>query len=155
MGIELAAPVYSSLSSVFFNTNANMSWQPYIDDHLLQALPQGGSLTHAAIFGQDGNAWANSPEFPVPDPAYVKKLVAAIDDAGALGDAGLKFGEIKYIMVQGETGAVIRGKRGQGGVIIKKTTTALLIGIYSEGVQPGDCNVLVENLGDYLIGRGM
>merc|ERR1711865_1199979 len=112
MGIELAAPVYSSLSSVFFNTNTNMSWQPYIDDHLLQALPQGGSLTHAAIFGQDGNAWANSPEFPVPDPAYVKKLVAAIDDAGALGDAGLKFGEIKYIMVQGETGAVIRGERG-------------------------------------------
>lgn len=29
---------------------------------------------------------------------------------------------------------------------MKKTNTAIVIGIYSEGVAPGDCNVVVENL---------
>lgn len=33
-----------------------------------------------------------------------------------------------------------------GGVTIKKTASALVVGIYAEGVSPGDCNVVVENL---------
>jgi hypothetical protein len=45
--------------------------------------------------------------------------------------------------------------QGTGGCTIKKTNTALLIGIYAEPVQPGECNVIVENLGDYLIGQGI
>ena len=36
--------------------------------------------------------------------------------------------------------------------MVKKTNTAMVIGLFDEGVQPGDCNVVVENLGDYLIG---
>jgi len=36
--------------------------------------------------------------------------------------------------------------------VVKKTNTAMVIGLFDEGVQPGDCNVVVENLGDYLIG---
>lgn len=32
-----------------------------------------------------------------------------------------------------------------------QTGTALVIGIYNEPVQAGDCNVVVENLGDYLV----
>jgi len=43
------------------------------------------------------------------------------------------------MVIQGEPGAVIRGKKGPGGVTIKKTNLALLIGIYD------------ERLGDYLI----
>ena len=41
-----------------------MSWQSYVDDHLLCALPKGGQLSAAAILGQDGGVWAQSAEFP-------------------------------------------------------------------------------------------
>ena len=43
----------------------------------------------------------------------------------------------------------------QDGATIKKTNSALVIGIYGEGVQPADGNIVVENLADYLIGQGI
>ena len=46
---------------------------------------------------------------------------------------------------------VMRGKSQGGGCCIKKTNTALVIGTYESPVQPGDVNVVVENLGDYLL----
>lgn len=49
--------------------------------------------------------------------------------------------------------SVIRGKSQGGGCCIKKTHTALVVGIYESPVQPGDVNVVVENLGDYLSGQ--
>lgn len=50
---------------------------------------------------------------------------------------------------------MIRGKKGAGGCTIKKTVTALVVGVYNEGVSPGDCSVVVENLGDYLSGQSI
>jgi profilin len=47
--------------------------------------------------------------------------------------------------------SVMRGKSQGGGCCIKKTNTALVIGTYESPVQPGDVNVVVENLGDYLL----
>jgi hypothetical protein len=49
--------------------------------------------------------------------------------------------------------SVIRGKSQGGGCCIKKTHTALVIGTYKSPVQPGDVNMVVENLGDYLAGQ--
>lgn len=46
-------------------------------------------------------------------------------------------------------------RAGQNGVTIKKTVSALVVGFYGEGVQPGDGNTVVENLGDYLAGQGI
>jgi profilin len=43
---------------------------------------------------------------------------------------------------------------GAGGITIKKTNQALVIGIYGEGIAPGQCNTLVEGLGDYLMEQG-
>lgn len=40
-----------------------MSWQAYVDDHLLCEI-EGNHLTSAAIIGQDGNVWAQSATFP-------------------------------------------------------------------------------------------
>jgi profilin len=62
---------------------------------------------------------------------------------------------MQFFQIGGEDGAVLRGKAGQGGITIKKTNSAVVVGIYLTGVQPGDCNVIVENLGDYLIGQGI
>ncbi|KAK9820976.1 hypothetical protein WJX81_006255 [Elliptochloris bilobata] len=135
-----------------------MSWQSYVDEHLMCELPHGGQLASAAIVGQDGGVWAQSDGFPEILPEQVEKIVGALKSETAnsnLAQHGLHLGSTKYITIPGEQGVVIRGKKGAEGVTIKATATALVIGIYSEGVQPGDVNIVVENLGDYLKEQGM
>lgn len=44
--------------------------------------------------------------------------------------------------------------QGPGGITIKKTNQAILIGIYDEPMTPGQCNLIVERLGDYLYDQG-
>ena len=41
--------------------------------------------------------------------------------------------------------------QGPGGITVKKTNLALIIGIYDEPMTAGQCNMIVERLGDYLI----
>lgn len=114
-------------------------------------LPGGGTLTHAAIIGHDGGVWAKSDEFPDITPGEVQNIVQGFDDDSKLSEVGLVIGGQKYFLIQGEKGAVIRGRQGKFGVVIKKTHTAMVVGIYGEQVQAGDCSVLVEGLGDYLM----
>lgn len=64
------------------------------------------------------------------------------DDASVLATNGLRVGGEKYMMIAGEPGEVIRGKKGASGVTIKKTNSAVVIGIYGEGVTPGECNMV-------------
>lgn len=43
----------------------NMSWQTYVDEHLMCEIEgQGQHLASAAIIGHDGNVWAQSSKFP-------------------------------------------------------------------------------------------
>lgn len=44
--------------------------------------------------------------------------------------------------------------QGTGGVTVKKTNLALIIGIYDEPMTGGQCNMVVERLGDYLYEQG-
>jgi profilin len=134
-----------------------MSWDSYITDHLMVELANtdGLKLTHAAIIGKDGLVWAKDDTFPDVTEEQVQAIVKGFDDADSLAQAGLKLGDQKFLVVQGDPGAVIRGRQGDGGVCIKQTLTALVVGIYGKGVQPGDCNVLVEGLGDYLKDMGV
>lgn len=127
-----------------------MSWDSYISDHLMVTLPNGKTLSNAAIIGQDGGIWAKDGGFPDISPDEVVNIVKGFDDGQVLIDNGLMIGGEKYLIVRGEPGSVIRGRKGDDGVCIKKTTTAIVVGIYGQGVQPGDCNMIVEGLGDYL-----
>ncbi|KAK8286413.1 hypothetical protein V6Z12_D08G293000, partial [Gossypium hirsutum] len=77
------------------------------------------------------------------------------DEPGHLAPKGLHLAVAKYMVIQGEPGAVIRGKKGTGGVTIKKTGQGLIFGIYEEPVTPGQCNMVVERLGDYLAEQGL
>ena len=43
---------------------SSMSWQEYVDEHLMCDLGSGEQLQSAAILGHDGGVWAESPEFP-------------------------------------------------------------------------------------------
>lgn len=40
-----------------------MSWQTYVDEHLMCEI-EGHHLTSAAIIGHDGTVWAQSTAFP-------------------------------------------------------------------------------------------
>ncbi|KAK4483640.1 hypothetical protein RD792_010841, partial [Penstemon davidsonii] len=130
-----------------------MSWQTYVDDHLMCDLEgnPGHHLTAAAIIGLDGSVWAQSSSFPQFKAEEIKGIITDFNEPGHLAPTGLHLGGAKYMVIQGEPGAVIRGKKGSGGITIKKTGQALVFGIYEEPVTPGQCNMVVERLGDYLI----
>ncbi|KAL2940182.1 Profilin-6 [Bienertia sinuspersici] len=95
------------------------------------------------------------PLFLSSRPDEIAAVVKDFDEPGTLAPTGLHLGGTKYMVIQGEPGAVIRGKKGPGGICIKKTGQALIIGIYDEPVTPGQCNMIVERLGDYLIDQGL
>ncbi|KAF7819747.1 profilin-4 [Senna tora] len=132
-----------------------MSWQSYVDDHLMCDVGDGHTLASAAITGHDGSVWAQSANFPQLKPDEVKGIMKDFDEPGHLAPTGLHLAGNKYMVIQGEPGAVIRGKKGSGGITIKKTGQALVFGIYEEPVTPGQCNMVVERLGDYLVDQGM
>ncbi|XP_021741387.1 profilin [Chenopodium quinoa] len=131
-----------------------MSWQTYVDDHLMCDI-EGNHLSSAAIVGHDGIVWAQSPSFPQLKPEEVSAIMKDFNEPGSLAPTGLHLGGTKYMVIQGEPGDVIRGKKGPGGVTIKKTNQALIIGIYDEPMTPGQCNMVVERIGDYLVEQGM
>ncbi|KAJ0891158.1 putative profilin [Helianthus annuus] len=131
----------------------NMSWQAYVDDHLMCEI-EGNHLTAAAIIGHDGSIWAQSATFPQVKPEEITAIINDFNEPGSLAPTGLHLGGTKYMVIQGEAGAVIRGKKGPGGVTVKKTGMAIIIGIYDEPMTPGQCNMIVERLGDYLLDQG-
>lgn len=57
-----------------------MSWQTYVDDHLMVPLPHGGQLAHAAIVGQDGGVWAKDASFPAITVEETLALVKGCND---------------------------------------------------------------------------
>ncbi|KAL5558622.1 hypothetical protein UlMin_034833 [Ulmus minor] len=131
-----------------------MSWQTYVDDHLMCDV-EGNHLAAAAIIGHDGTVWAQSTTFPQFKPEEITGIMKDFDEPGSLAPTGLFLGGTKYMVIQGEPGVVIRGKKGSGGVTVKKTGAALIIGIYEEPLTPGQCNMIVERLGDYLIEQSL
>ncbi|KAF7037600.1 hypothetical protein CFC21_047940 [Triticum aestivum] len=88
-------------------------------------------------------------------PEEMTNIMKDFDEPGTLAPTGLLLGDAKYMVIQGEPGAVIRGKKGAGGITLKKTGQALVVGIYDEPMTPGQCNLVVERLGDYLVEQGM
>lgn len=54
-----------SLSSKNLNPDLKMSWQTYVDEHLMCDIEgTGNHLAAAAILGHDGTVWAQSSSFP-------------------------------------------------------------------------------------------
>ncbi|XP_047059042.1 profilin [Lolium rigidum] len=127
-----------------------MSWQAYVDEHLLCDI-EGQRLTAAAILGHDGSVWAQSDAFPQVKPEEITGIMNDFDEPGSLAPTGLYIGGAKYMVIQGEPGAIIRGKKGAGGATIKKTNLSLVIGLYEEPMTHGQCNIVVERLADYLL----
>ncbi|CAM0880154.1 unnamed protein product [Alopecurus aequalis] len=89
-----------------------MSWQVYVDEQLLCEI-DGNHLTAAAILGHDGSVWAESENFPKFKPEEIAGIMKDFDEPGFLAPTGLFLGgeKEKYMVIQGEAGVVIRGKK--------------------------------------------
>ncbi|KAJ6963628.1 profilin-3 [Populus alba x Populus x berolinensis] len=98
-----------------------MSWQTYVDDHLMCEI-EGNHLTAAAIIGHDGSVWAQSATFPQFKPEEISAMMKDFDEPGSLAPTGLHLGGTKYMVIQGEPGAVIRGKKVLVASLVKKTS---------------------------------
>ena len=85
------------------------------------------------------------------------KLVACINgDNTQVKRSGIKVGGQNYIFLRCEEGRSIYGRMGaDSGVCIVKTNRVLLVGVYGAGMQPGNCNAVMEKLADYLLEHGL
>ena len=86
-------------------------------------------------------------------PSQIAKLLASITgDDSSLRRDGIKIGNQSYIFLRSDPGRSIYGRKGaDSGICIVKSKKAILVGIYGSGVQPGNCNSVMEKLADYLI----
>ncbi|KAK8199872.1 profilin [Phyllosticta capitalensis] len=132
-----------------------MSWQAYVDTSLVGT----GNVDKAAIFNAEGNSvWAASAGFTVA-PNEMQEIVNAYKDKGDAN--GIKQVQSTGLHVAGERFVVLKaderslyGKKGKEGLVIVKTTQAILVTHYPESVQPGAAANTVEQLADYLISVG-
>jgi len=125
-----------------------MSWQGYVDNNLVGT----GHVTVGAIVGHDGSTWATSAGWSIAQDE-AKKLIGGFGDAGPLRANGLFAHKEKYLVLRADDRSIY-GKKGPGGIVAVKTGQCVLIGVYNDKIQPGQCANVVEKLADYLIEQG-
>ncbi|KAK8052067.1 hypothetical protein PG993_003452 [Apiospora rasikravindrae] len=130
-----------------------MSWQAYVDDSLVKS----GHIDKAAIISVAGDSvWASSAGFTLK-PDEMKNISNVVTGAaGAVDKAlaeGIHVGGERYVVFRAEDRSMY-GRQGRTGILAVKTTQAILVGHYGEGVQAGNAAQTVEALADYLIKVG-
>ena len=135
---------------------------------------------HAAIYGTDGTPWAASAGFalnkvtfdmeqedgtkkPVPVDEFVCALEATKGNRKG-SEAGIRMNGQKYMMIRHnpESNSVYLSREGGGGACVARTSSAVVIGIWDKTAKMsndklqnnGDCNELVEKMGEYLKANG-
>ncbi|XP_068203232.1 profilin-like isoform X2 [Palaemon carinicauda] len=121
-----------------------MSWNDYITNQLTGT----GNVTKGAIAGVDGSIWAISEGWGLNQKECLS-LATGFTNKDALVQAGMMIAGEKFFFLSGDE-SVIRGKKGNKGVHVSKTNTAIIIGLYEDPIQPGQCATAVEALADYL-----
>lgn len=139
-----------------------MSWQSYVDDHLIKTKIISG----AVIAGHDGNIWAFGGVHTPPEPRdenhrepftptadELKKLISNFGKTDILAASGVVVGGKKYMYLS-STDKVVRAKKGVSGVHVMKTTQTVIVAIYDKPVTAEEAAMTTEKLGDYLISVG-
>jgi profilin len=129
-----------------------MSWQAYVD----QSLVGTGNIDKAIICDATGKTiWAATPGFSIPtderqtivdsfkDRSSIKKVVAE----------GVHINGEKYVTLD-STDDSLKAKKGKEGIVIIKTTQALLIGHHPDNVQTTVAYSSVAELAEYLVKVG-
>lgn len=124
-----------------------MSWDSYRD-----TLIKSGSVTKAAVVGHEGGVWSSSPGLEITADE-IKTLIRGLSNAEALQASGVRVGGQKYMYILSDE-TQIQGKQGATGISIAKAGKCLIIGIYGDGQQPGNCRTQVESVRDYLVSVG-
>jgi len=126
-----------------------MSWQAYVDSSLVGS----GHVDKAAIVSAAGDSvWASTPEFTI-SPTEMKEVVSVLAGGDAVTKVfaeGLHVAGERFVVFKAE-GRSIYGRKGKEGIVICKTTQAILIAHYGENVQAGNAAITVEQLADYLV----
>ncbi|KAJ6239180.1 alpha/beta-hydrolases superfamily protein [Anaeramoeba flamelloides] len=110
-----------------------MSWDSYVETSLVGS----GHVTLGALAGLDGSIWAQTKGMNLKTDE-VNMMIKGFEDPDSLYSTGIKVGGIKYIFLGG--GDFLKGKKGQDGVIVYKANKALVIGVYKDGIQTGNCS---------------
>jgi len=127
-----------------------MSWQAYIDSSLVGS----GHVDKAAICSINGDSvWAQSADFSLT-PAEIREVVSGLSgNVDKLYAEGLHVANERYVLTKAEDRSLY-ARKGREGVVIVKTTQAILIAHYNEGMIAGNAAATVEQLADYLISTG-
>ncbi|KAF2865973.1 profilin [Massariosphaeria phaeospora] len=129
-----------------------MSWQAYVD----QSLVGTGNIDKAIICdGKDKTVWAASPGFSIPD-AELQVIIDSFSDKSPTKkviEQGVKINGEKYMTID-STDDALKAKKGKEGIIVLKTTQALLIGHHPADIQTTNAYSSVAELADYLIKAG-
>jgi profilin len=122
------------------------SWQAYADNLTAQGLVK------AAVFGPDGGVWAKSANLNLSTQEAVT-TAQLFNNPGQAQAAGIQVDGVKYLVIKADARSLY-GKKGTGGVVLVKTTQAVVLGIYDDKLQPGKATTVVEKLADSLIENG-
>jgi len=129
-----------------------MSWQAYVDSSLVGS----GHLDKAAIVSAAGDSvWATTAGFTI-SPTEMKAVVAALTEKAAtekLWTDGIHIAGERFVVFKAEDRSIY-GRKGREGIIICKTTQAILVAHYGENVIAGNAATTVEQLADYLVKAG-
>ncbi|XP_033100972.1 profilin-1A-like [Anneissia japonica] len=153
-----------------------MSWKKYVDKQLVGTR----NVRKGAIFGLDGSTWAASKKFKVTSEE-VKGLVQGFANPSGLHSTGVKLAGQKYTFLRSDGQMIYAKKGGDEGCCVAKTKQskkyqdgvyfntwsmyytftvylslflAIIVGVYTKGILPGQCNSTVGKLQDYLVSVG-
>lgn len=124
-----------------------MSWDAYITNLLATNY-----VSEAAIIGHNGSVWAQSPGLKI-QPAEVTALIAGFKEGSPLHATGVLINGVKFFTLRANDKEVF-GKKSQTGIACYKTIQAIIIGLYPDNVQPGQCTTEVAKVADYLREQG-
>jgi len=127
-----------------------MSWQAYIDSSLIGS----GHVDKGAIYSIKGDSvWAQSSGFTL-SPSEIQEIISGLNGkVEKLYAEGLHVASERYVLTKAEDRSLY-ARKGREGVVIVKTTQAILIAHYGETMIAGNSAQTVEQLADYLISTG-
>jgi profilin len=111
-----------------------------------------GNVKMAAVCGIEGGVWTTSPGFNITE-AEIKTLLSGLTNPATFQMNGVTVGGVKYMYLQSDD-TQIQAKKGATGVSVAKAGKCLIIGVYGDGQQPGNCRANVERIRDYLVTSG-
>jgi len=129
-----------------------MSWDSYTT-----TLVNSGKVKSAAIFGLDGQVWAQSAGLSLLGPETLAIIHGFKGDAGkeTVARAGAVVGGLKYMYIMSDE-SVMNLRKGTCGVAIFKTNQCYVLGTYdaNENQSAGNCQVELNRIAEYLKGQG-